>query len=227
MIPALLASALVQTDRVAVARDLMEARVKASFARAKVPYPAPEMYLRAFKEESRLEMWAAPKRGTKMVRVASWPVLRASGGPGPKRKQGDLQVPEGFYEVDVFNPRSQFLLSFRVSYPNASDRVLSDPVSPGGDIYIHGKRVSIGCLAMGDEAIQAIYLAVWDAHASGAKPIRIDIYPSEDIEGMSRQYPELAEFWRPLGVALRRFDRTKRPAAFRVAADGRYVIIKF
>lgn len=222
MISSVLAIAMLQpgTDRVAAARALMGERMKAAFKRAKVPYPAPEMYLRAFKKEGLLEMWVAPKRGAKMVRVAAWPVLRASGGPGPKRREGDLQVPEGFYEVSAFNPRSQFLLSFKVNYPNASDRVLSDPRIPGGDIFVHGKRASIGCLAMGDEAIQAIYPAVFDA----ARPIRIDIFPAKDIPAISREYPEWSEFWQPLGVAVKRFERTNRPAAFRVARDGRYVL---
>jgi murein L,D-transpeptidase YafK len=44
-------------------------------------------------------------------------------------------VPEGFYRISGFNPQSQFLLSMRVSYPNALDRRLKHS---GGDIFIHG-----------------------------------------------------------------------------------------
>ena len=72
---------------------------------------------------------------------------------------GHLQVPEGFYALPLLNPDSRYHLSIRVDYPNADDvrhsKVPRDEM--GGDIYIHGSNASIGCLAMGDPAIEELF----------------------------------------------------------------------
>lgn len=94
-------------------------------------------------------------------------MLAASGGPGPKLREGDLQVPEGVYRLTAFNPNSSYHLSLRVDYPNAEDRAAEDRAvarsdrrtSLGGDIFIHGKAVSIGCLAIGDPGIEELLRA--------------------------------------------------------------------
>jgi murein L,D-transpeptidase YafK len=96
-------------------------------------------------------------------------VLAASGGPGPKLREGDLQVPEGVYRLTAFNPNSSYHLSLRVDYPNADDRAIAKAegrTNLGGDIYIHGKAVSIGCLALGDAGIEELYVLVADVGLS-------------------------------------------------------------
>ena len=122
------------------------------FADAGVPYPAREIYLRAFKFEGQLELWARPANDHALFHlVHTYPIQCASGRLGPKRREGDGQVPEGFYFVERFNPRSLFHLSLGLNYPNASDRLLTtNPAQPGSDVFIHGNAVSVGCLAMGD-----------------------------------------------------------------------------
>ncbi len=107
-------------------------------------------------------MWARHGDGRFRL-VASYPILAVSGGPGPKRREGDKQVPEGFYEIDRFNPKSLFHLSLGLNYPNAADRVLSDREHPGGDIFIHGSNVTVGCAPLGNDAIEELYLAALDA----------------------------------------------------------------
>jgi hypothetical protein len=92
-----------------------------------------------------------------------FPFTARSGGPGPKLREGDRQIPEGLYRIDAVNPASAYHLSLRVSYPNADDRARSAALGiadPGGDIYIHGKAVSIGCIAIGDDAIEQVFQAV-------------------------------------------------------------------
>ena len=54
-----------------------------------------------------------------------------SGTTGPKRAEGDYQVPEGFYYINEFNPNSKYHLSLGLNYPNASDKILSDSIDPG------------------------------------------------------------------------------------------------
>jgi hypothetical protein len=93
----------------------------------------------------------------------SFPWTAGSGGPGPKLRQGDRQIPEGLYRIDTVNPNSAYHLSLRVSYPNAEDRQRSAAqgiTDLGGDIYIHGKDVSIGCIAIGDDAIEQVFYVV-------------------------------------------------------------------
>ena len=127
-----------------------------------VKWPPKRVYLLAFKQERKLEVWAGPATSRPYARLATYDVLGASGGLGPKRREGDLQVPEGVYRLPVLNPNSAYHLSVRVDYPNADD--LRNAVVPrermGGDIYIHGNTGSIGCLAMGDPAIEEIFCLV-------------------------------------------------------------------
>ena len=112
-----------------------------------------------FKDRRRLDLYAGRRGAMKFVR--SYPVLAASGTPGPKLREGDLQVPEGIYKVEALNPNSRFHVSLRLNYPNAFDvaqaRSEGRTARLGGDIMIHGNSVSIGCLALGDEAIEEIF----------------------------------------------------------------------
>lgn len=133
-------------------------RYAAACRRAKIAWPPKRLMLLAFKREKRLEVWAAGETG-RYSRLTVHEVLAASGGDGPKRQQGDEQVPEGFYDLTELNPNSAFHLSIRVDYPNREDighsRISLQDM--GGDIYIHGNQLSIGCLAMGDRTIEELF----------------------------------------------------------------------
>ncbi len=50
---------------------------------------------RAYKRESELEVWKKAAKG--YVFIKSFPICRWSGQLGPKTRNGDRQVPEGFY----------------------------------------------------------------------------------------------------------------------------------
>lgn len=204
------------------AADLKEVRkrragdVKALVEKAGLTYPAQELYLRAFKKERKLELWASAK-GQPMTLVKTYDFCAASGDLGPKRREGDLQVPEGLYEISQFNPGSNFHLSMKVSYPNASDRVRSDAKQPGGLIYLHGDCASIGCIAIENGPIEEVYLLAEQVKG----PIRIDIFPMK-LEGPVEG--EFADFWKELTPAYTRFEETKRPAKFTVSKTGAYVV---
>lgn len=208
------ASVAFGADRVKDVRSRRTADVKALLQQAGLPYPVEEVYLRAFKQERQLELWAG-RRGQPLVLVKTYPFCAASGELGPKRREGDLQVPEGLYEVPEFNPTSNFHLSMKVSYPNASDRVRSDPARPGGLIYLHGSCASIGCIAIEDEPIEEVYLVSLDAKR---RPIRFDIFPMRLTDEALQAHAEAphAALWRELAPAWAAFEKTKRPAKFRV-----------
>jgi murein L,D-transpeptidase YafK len=106
----------------------------------------------AYKMENRLEVWAG-NSNQNFLKIKEFEICASSGKPGPKRKQGDWQVPEGFYFIKRFNPVSSYHLSLEVSYPNASDRILAKSNNLGGDIMIHGACITIGCLPMTNEGI--------------------------------------------------------------------------
>lgn len=135
-------------------------RLAPYFTNALVTYPPSQLALVAFKDESRLLVYAASEaNGWKYVR--DYKILAASGELGPKLREGDQQVPEGIYGIESLNPNSQFHLSLRIGYPNSHDREQArreGRTKLGGDIMIHGSAVSIGCLAMGDQAAEDLFV---------------------------------------------------------------------
>jgi murein L,D-transpeptidase YafK len=209
----LLVLTLLTADRVAIARTERAGDVKQLWLAAGLKVAPAEIYLRAFKKEQVLEVWGGP-RGRPLVLIKAYPFCAASGELGPKRKEGDLQVPEGFYEVSQFNPWSDFHLSLKVSYPNASDRVLSDPEHPGGLIYLHGGCASIGCIAITDPSIEEVYLLALDA---SVRPLHFDIFPSKASDE--------TDFSKQLASGLAVFEKTKRPPRVKVdAKTGAYSV---
>lgn len=172
-------------------------RFSDEFALAHVSYPPERVTLIGLKREKRLELWASNSGAWR--RVKTYDVCEASGVEGPKLREGDLQVPEGVYALTVLNPNSGFHLSIRVDYPNEFDRAMAvrDGRSDlGGDIYIHGKCVSIGCLAMGDETIEELFVL---AHDVGLANMEAIIAPADfrdasvvvDVSGMPAWTPRL------------------------------------
>jgi murein L,D-transpeptidase YafK len=197
--------------------------VKQLLAAVGLPEHVDSVYLRAFKEEKVVELWAGAAKGP-LTLVKTYPICAASGELGPKRKEGDLQVPEGLYEIVEFNPASNFHLSMKVSYPNASDRVRSDRKQPGGLIYVHGNCASIGCIAIEDGPIEEVFLI---AQRARSRP-RIDIFPArlEPAWLAAHAAAPHSGLWAELAPAYASFEATKRPAAFTVDASGAYKMKK-
>jgi len=135
-----------------------EQRLATHFASRGVAYPPRAVTLIGLKSEGRLELWADDGAGWRFVR--SYLVQATSGRLGPKLRQGDEQVPEGIYQVSALNPRSRYHLALRLDYPNAFDQARGDEEGRtrlGGDIMIHGDRVSVGCLPIGDDSIEEVF----------------------------------------------------------------------
>ncbi len=210
-----------------------EAGAKALFARQGLPYPPARLFLRAFKRERALELWAAGPAGP-YAKATDYRICYFSGESGPKRREGDGQVPEGFYHVERFNPQSQFHLSLGLNYPNASDRALGGRGRLGGDIFIHGNCVSIGCLAMTDGLIREIYVLAVLARSSGQSRIPVHIFPSRmdaagmaslrrSVRGQGEPGEDLWRFWLNLRQGYDAFEKSRVPPEPRVGSDGRYL----
>ena len=165
-------------DRVHEFGDAVKSRLLPSFTAAGVPYPPSSVTLIGLKQERVLQVYAAGKDG-KWHFIREYPVLAASGKAGPKLRQGDQQVPEGFYKIGLLNPNSRFHLSLRVDYPNEFDREKARKdgrADLGGDIMIHGNAVSAGCLAMGDEAAEDLFVL---AARTGINHINVILSPMD------------------------------------------------
>jgi len=199
------------------------------FETAAVPYPPAQIYLRAFKEEGELELWARGADHSTFTHLWTFEVKTRSGVAGPKRKEGDRQVPEGFYVVDRFNPMSAYHLSFGINYPNESDRIrATDPEQPGSDIFVHGGRWTIGCLPIGNAGIETLYLVALDTKTNGGRRIAAHIFPcrmeGELWERLCAENPDHVPFWKELRPALEEFERSGKVPSVRVEEDGRYVV---
>jgi hypothetical protein len=152
------------------------ARLLPQFVRVAVAYPPRALTLVGLKAEQRLEVWVSSD-GTQFHLLTNYPIRAASGGLGPKLREGDRQVPEGLYRIESLNPNSRFHLSLRVNYPNDYDRKQAKAdgrTQLGGDIMIHGSDVSIGCLAMGDAAAEDLFVL---AAETGFKNIAVILAP--------------------------------------------------
>lgn len=215
--------------RVAAARQHQAAALQGLFAKAGAETPGP-LVIVVYKAERRLELWGLSRRRKRFVPVATYPMLATSGVLGPKRRSWDHQIPEGFYRIAALNPVSLYHLSLLVDYPNRSDRLLGDRRDPGDDIFIHGDHVSDGCIAIGDRAIEQVYLAALESRASG-HDVPVEILPCRFTDSTCRallrreaeRKPELVAFWGNLAAGFEEFERSGLPPRVSVAASGRYV----
>jgi len=189
-----------------------------------------EIYIRAFKHNEILEIWLKSKSAKEYVLFKAYEICSSSGVLGPKRKQGDGQVPEGFYNVSVFNPYSNYHLSLGVSYPNASDKIIGKG-NLGGDIMIHGNCVTIGCIPLTDNIIKEVYVLAVEAKNSGQQTIPIHIFPCKmDKKGMDFLINEyegknnLISFWKNLKVVYDYFENNKKIPKINVDKEGKYLI---
>ncbi len=177
--------------------------------------------IRAYKQESEVEVWKQTAGG-KLELLKTFPTCRWSGQLGPKTREGDRQVPEGFYNITpgAMNPNSNFYLSFNVGYPNTFDRQLG---RTGSLIMVHGDCSSMGCFAMTDNQIADIYGLTREAFAGGQKQIQFQSYPfrmSPENLAKYRNDPHMP-FWKNLKQGHDHFEVTRNELKV-AACNGRY-----
>lgn len=195
-------------------------------------WPVKYMFIRSFKYDGQLEVWVKAHENDKYKLFKTYKVCLLSGAMGPKRMQGDFQVPEGFYYITEFNPRSAYHLALGLNYPNASDKILSDSSRPGDGIYIHGSCVSVGCIPVTDSDIEEIYLIASSAKLSGQDFIPVHIFPVrynrkksfEYFDNYTKNKNSLARFELQLKEAYDKFEATKEVPIVMVDRKGDYVI---
>jgi murein L,D-transpeptidase YafK len=168
------------------------------------------MLIRAYKKEAEFEIWKMNGEG-KYVHLKTFPMCRWSGQLGPKTREGDRQVPEGFYSITPaqMNPNSAYYLSFNVGYPNQLDRALGHS---GGTIMVHGACSSAGCFSMTDGQIAEIYAIARSAFNGGQRAIQMQSYPfrmtAENL-AKHRLDPNIG-FWKNLKEGNDHFEVTRQ-----------------
>lgn len=213
-------------DRVAIARRNHEPYLRKRCAQIGVNYPPSRAYLVAYKAEKQLEVWISNATGPYRL-YSRYPIAAASGDPGPKRMEGDGQVPEGVYRIIAFNPKSSYHLSMKLNYPNDSDRIRSNRLTPGNDIYIHGNQVSIGCMAMTDPKIEEIYLLCLGARKQTLPvyvfPCKMDGPTYQTLQAKHKQH---RAFWKELEPIYTQLQSRHEPPLVRVGKEGAFLPTK-
>jgi murein L,D-transpeptidase YafK len=174
--------------------------------------------IRTYKKEAEFEIWKMKADG-RYAYFKTYPMCRWSGQLGPKVREGDRQVPEGFYSITPahMNPNSAYYLSFDVGYPNAYDRAMDHT---GGSIMVHGICSSAGCFSMTDAQIAEIYAIAREAFAGGQRAIQMQSYPYHmTAENLARYRldPNIG-FWKQLKEGSDNFEVTKQDVAVGVCS---------
>jgi murein L,D-transpeptidase YafK len=194
-------------------------------------WPAKFIYIRSFKYDSELEVWVKNKSSEKYKLFKTYKICALAGSLGPKRMAGDYQVPEGFYYINEFNPRSLYHLSLGLNYPNESDRMLSDLTQPGGEIYIHGSCVTTGCIPITDEQIEELYVLAAHAKDNGQDFIPVHIFPvnfknARSVSYLNRYLLNFSEYYgfeKNMKNAFFYFEKYHQVPVVMVNGKGDYV----
>jgi murein L,D-transpeptidase YafK len=201
-------------------QQLAYARVQAAYARCwpalvaqlRIQHLSParlDVFFRLLKTSRALEVWARNQGEATFQLLRTYPLAATSGTLGPKRRAGDEQVPEGFYTIDRFNPQSAFHLSLGLDYPTPDDVLATGLADPGGDIFLHGSNVTVGCLPLTDAGIEEVYLLAVAARAAGQARIAVHIFPFPLVESelSQRAASPHAAFWRGLAPGYAYFEQ--------------------
>lgn len=218
-------------QRVKAAYTEKETELKRLFQTKTLDYTGFNLFLRAFKSEQKLEVWIKAKNTTTWTLLSTYDFCSVSGVLGPKRKEGDLQIPEGIYHINHFNPLSNFHLSLGINYPNAADKIFSNKQHPGGNIYIHGNCVTIGCIPITDDKIKELYVLAVEARNNGQTQIPVHIFPSAlHQEGLNKLRLTFSEdharisFWENLAPVYADFEKSKQLKKVQVNTNGKYYL---
>ncbi|GAA4308810.1 L,D-transpeptidase family protein [Compostibacter hankyongensis] len=212
-----------------------EFELRKAFAAKGLTYPARYIYLRSFKYDSELEVWVKNAPSDTFTLFKRYRVCALSGTMGPKRREGDRQVPEGFYYVNEFNPNSLYHLSLGLNYPNFSDRLHGDKETPGGGIYIHGSCVTVGCIPLTNPQVEEVYLLAAHARSLGQDYIPVHIFPirfnnkrSLDYLGSVSLTDDVSQrFWLNLKKAYDYFEETHELPVVMFDSKGNYVLQEY
>jgi murein L,D-transpeptidase YafK len=149
-------------------------RLLLHFQSSKAAYPPDHLYLICLKSEGVLLVFAKDA-DSKMKQIASYAIVSNSGVSGPKLKEGDLQIPEGFYKISRLDAMTH--LAMWVNYPNRIDRAHAQTdrrTNIGSNIQIHGGVYSTGCIVITNDDMAELLVVANDI---GYKNVDLMISP--------------------------------------------------
>lgn len=210
-----------------------EDTLKAQFKAKDLEWPARNIYIRSFKYDSELEVWIRNEATEPFKLFKVYKVCALAGTLGPKRMEGDYQVPEGCYFINDFKHNSVYHLSLGLNYPNSSDKILSDSLQPGSDIYIHGSCVTTGCIPITNPQIEELYILSLHAHNAGQDFIPVHIYPvrynvpksMQYLENLMKEDKDLRAFEDRLKKVHDHFEQRKKLPVIGINTKGDYVVL--
>ena len=191
----------------------VEPKLREKFISKGINYPPKDMALLAFKKEQQVQLWAKDEQHSWRM-IHEYPLTAYSGRLGPKLREYDRQIPEGIYRLTSFNPFSSMHLSMMINYPNSFDRLQASKEGRknlGNNIFLHGKSFSVGCLAVGDKAIDELFLLVYRV---GLAHVKVIISPN-DLRHSKPATPTFAqprwipELYKQIAQELNQFPQAK------------------
>ncbi len=223
----------IQFERVKNAYSNYKIAVQGNLKRHNITLESFDLFIRVFKAEDKLQLWGKNKNEQQYVLLKQFNICAKSGVLGPKRKAGDYQVPEGLYAIDRYNPSSNYHLSLGINYPNSSDKKISKAADLGGDIFIHGDCVTIGCMPLQDEGIKELYVYAIESNKKEKNKIPVYIFPCK-MEGKAFEKAiqdnltnkATIQLWSSLKVMYDYFDLYKTLPKWDINANGYYTLKK-
>lgn len=214
--------------------DKQEIKLKKEFLADGLHWPVYQIYIRNFKQEGQLEVWARNNNKAPFQLFKTYKVCALSGVLGPKRKEGDYQVPEGFYYINEFRPNSNYHLALGLNYPNAADIQWSDSLHPGNEIFIHGGCITVGCIPIQDHQIEELYVLARTAFKNKQAFIPVHIFPmqytGDKVDKAIRKLAEYTPGYDKLSASLKEvymhFEANRRLPLIGVDTNGKYVVFR-
>ncbi|NNC94343.1 MAG: hypothetical protein HKN92_02195 [Chitinophagales bacterium] len=190
-------------------------------------YPPDNLFVRVFKREKIVEVWGSGGDDS-FVLLKDFPICALSGDLGPKRMEGDKQVPEGVYNVELFNPVSKYHLSVKINYPNKSDKILGHRIYPGSNIFFHGGCKTIGCIPLTDELIKEFYTLALKSYSNNGK-LPVHIFPfkmdGEEYEKACEEMQNNKKFWSEIQPIYQFFETKKALPIVSIDNGGSYRLV--
>ncbi len=226
-------SAQMQFERVKKAYTDYKTSVAKNLEKHGITSTSFDLFIRVFKAEDELQLWAKNKTDQQYTLLKTFAICAKSGELGPKRQSGDGQVPEGLYYIERYNPSSNYHLSLGINYPNTSDKKISKAADLGGDIFIHGNCVTIGCMPLQDEGIKELYVYAIESNKANKNQIPVYIFPCK-MEGTTFENAikdnlnnkAVIQLWSSLKIMNGYFDKHKALPKWQFSVSGYYELKK-
>lgn len=184
------------------------------------------VFLRLFKKEQELELWMQAQGQADFTLFRVYRLQASSLTPGPKRREGDRLIPEGFYyqtaaQYREFEKSDGDREEIDLGYPNDRDRFDPD-VSGAAVLAVGASRDSVCLLSPSD--MTEIKTMIGAAFSSGQRVLRMHLFPFRmSDEMMGREWNEssaTADLWIDLKEGYDFFENAGFPPSVTADSSG-------